>query len=384
MRNNIKLLHQYSFWENFILFYPIKVLFFAEVSGSFTAAMSLFAIQNISSSLFELPTGFLSDKWGRKWVCRAGAFVMLAAFVIYAFANCYEVLFIGAVINGLSWALATGNNSSLLYDSLAELGEKDNYHKEISKNTAILQFSLGLAALIGAGFIFISLRTVMIASIIPAVIAFLITLGLVEPKKQQKAEANILRHTWWSIKYILKHKRLKYITLAETLHYGFNEAAFDFNSVFFKQFIPEWALGIFRSLGHFANSIANYLSFFTAKKIGLRMTIIIGTYLDNIINIISVLLANVLSPFLKVITAFCNGIRDPALDSLIQNDCNEQQRATILSVISLFGSLFYSTCAVFIGILADMTTPYMAMLISYTLALLSNVLFIVALKNKGC
>lgn len=138
----------------------------------------------------------------------------------------------------------------------------------------------------------------------------------------------------------LRHRGLKYITLAETLNYGLNEAAFDFNSVFFKQFVPEWSLGIFRAINHFANSAANYLSCYVSKKISLKMTIILGVFLDNFVNTTSVLVASILSPVIKIMAAFSNGLKDPALDSLIKNDCSEQQRATIISVISLLQCLF--------------------------------------------
>ena len=169
--------------------------------------------------------------------------------------------------------------------------------------------------------------------------------------------------------------------MAETLHYGLNEAAFDFNGVFFKQFVPEWSLGIFRSIGHFANSLGNYLSFFSAKHLGLKSTILLGACLDNFINIISVLAASVWSPIIKIISTFSSGVKEPAVETLFQNDCSEQERATILSIISLFSSLFYSLCAVLIGMLADMTSPFTAMLWAYVLALLSNSIFFFALKN---
>ena len=182
---------------------------------------------------------------------------------------------------------------------------------------------------------------------------------------------------------LVKHKRLSGISLAETLHYGLNEAAFDFNAVFFKQFVPEWSLGIFRSIGHFANSLGNYLSFFAAKRWGLKFTILFGVFFDNFSNIISVLAASVLSPIIKIISTFCSGLKESAEDALIQNDCSEQERATILSIISLFGSLFYSLCAVLIGMLADMTNPYTAMLCFYVLALTSNSIFFIALRHTG-
>lgn len=379
--NNIKYLHWYSFWENFILFYPVKILFFVEVCGNLVQAMSLFAIQNLSITLLEIPTGCLSDKWGRKWVCRAGAAVMLFSFILYAFAGSYLVLAIASVLNGLSWALASGNNRALLYDSMAQIGRKKDYHQEVSKNISLEQLSLAISSLIGMVFVFISLRAVMFASIVPAIIAFAITLKFEEVKRSYDDKNTSLIHIFNSIKHLLKHKRLRGISLAETLHYGLNEAAFDFNGVFFKQFVPEWSLGIFRSIGHFANSLGNYLSFFSAKHLGLKSTILLGACLDNFINIISVLAASVWSPIIKIISTFSSGVKEPAVETLFQNDCSEQERATILSIISLFSSLFYSLCAVLIGMLADMTSPFTAMLCAYVLALLSNSIFFFALKN---
>ena len=383
IENNIKYLHWYSFWENFILFYPVKILFFAEVCGNLVEAMSLFAIQNISITLLEIPTGCLSDKWSRKWVCRAGAAVMLFSFILYAFAESYLILAIASVLNGLSWALASGNNRALLYDSMAQMGRKKDYHQEVSKNISLEQLSLAISSLIGMIFVFISLRAVMLASILPAIIAFAITLQLEEVKKSYKDKSTSLIHIFNSIRHLLKHNRLRGVSLAETLHYGLNEAAFDFNAVFFKQFVPEWSLGIFRSIGHFANSLGNYLSFFSAKHWGLKTTILLGACLDNFINIISVLAASVWSPIIKIISTFSSGLKEPAVETLFQNDCSEQERATILSIISLFSSLFYSLCAVLIGILADMTSPFTAMLWAYILALLSNSIFFFALRKNN-
>ena len=381
IRNNIKYLRWYSFWSCFILFYPIKVLFFAEICGNLVEAMSLFAVQNLSITLLEVPTGCVSDKWGRKWVCCGGAATMLISFVLYAVAHNYFILIVASILNGLSTALASGNNGALLYDSLAQINKKDDYHKEVSKNMSLEQLSLAIGSLLGMVFVFISLRAVMIASIVPAVIAFMITLKLAEPKKVYEDNSTNILHIFNSLKYLLKHKKLRTISLAETLHYGLNEAAFDFNSVFFKQFVPEWSLGIFRSIGHFANSLGNYFSFLSAKRWGIKLTILFGACCDNLNNIISVLIASVWSPVVKIISTFCSGLKEPAEDTLIQDCCSEEERATIFSIISLFGSLFYSLCAVLIGMLADMTSPYMAMLCFYILALMSNSLFFVALKT---
>ncbi len=200
IRNNIKYLRWYSFWSCFILFYPIKVLFFAEICGNLVEAMSLFAVQNLSITLLEVPTGCLSDKWGRKWVCCGGAATMLVSFILYAVAHNYFILIAASILNGLSTALASGNNGALLYDSLAQINKKDDYHKEVSKNMSLEQLSLAIGSLLGMVFVFISLRAVMLASIVPAVIAFMITLKLAEPKKIYEDNSTNILHIFNSLK----------------------------------------------------------------------------------------------------------------------------------------------------------------------------------------
>lgn len=121
--------------------------------------------------------------------------------------------------------------------------------------------------------------------------------------------------------------------------------------------------------------------FLLPKTSGLKSTILFGACLDNFINIISVLAASVWSPIIKIISTFSSGVKEPAVETLLQNDCSEQERATILSIISLFSSLCYSLCAILIGMVADMTSPFDAMLWAYVLALLSNSIFFFALKS---
>lgn len=64
----------------------------------------------------------------------------------------------------------------------------------------------------------------------------------------------------------------------------------------------------------------------------------------------------------------------------MQNEIPNAKRATVLSISSLLNSLVFACSTVFVGALADTFSPYVAMLSAYTLALLSNFLFVYALK----
>lgn len=126
-------MYAYAFINRFVFAFPIKTLFFLEVTGSFMLAMSIFAVQEWSGVLFEIPTGCLSDRWGRRKVAIIGAAARLACFALYAFAPGYAMLFAGAVCYGLSEALASGNNEAILYDSLKEHNQEHLYHSVFAR-----------------------------------------------------------------------------------------------------------------------------------------------------------------------------------------------------------------------------------------------------------
>ena len=54
----------------------------------------------------------------------------------------------------------------------------------------------------------------------------------------------------------------------------------------------------------------------------------------------------------------------------------------IISLMSLGKSLIYALCALFIGIVADLSNPYWALLSAYVLCLLSNWLYQESLKEE--
>jgi len=96
--------------------------------------------------------------------------------------------------------------------------------------------------------------------------------------------------------------------------------------------------------------------------------------LNGVINLTSIFLANVFSPILMSLNSLFYGVGQVAKNKLLQDEFSDKQRATMGSLNSLAGSLFYSIFAVILGILADHLGPKNALLIQYTLGL--SVLFL--------
>src|SRR6187549_747740 len=110
----------FNFLVDFRFFTPVAILYFAQVTGSFASGMMVFSVIMLSAALWEVPTGVLSDRVGRKRTVILGAIASTAAVVFYAIGGSFAALAVGAVLEGLSRALFSGNNDALLYDTLAE------------------------------------------------------------------------------------------------------------------------------------------------------------------------------------------------------------------------------------------------------------------------
>lgn len=380
IKKNVKLLYWYNFFSWFLFAYPVLILFFNEVLDNYTLSMSLFAIQTIACSFFEIPSGMLSDKLGRKKIMIISSIFWLLSFIFYASANGYLMLVVGSILYGLGNAFSSGNDDALLFDTLRDIKAEKKYHKIYSKIFSYSQFGLALASLIGGVIAFYSLRFAVVLSIIPFVIIVIISFMVKEPKVVRQNNFNYKKHFILSLRNLWRNKRLRYISLANSLHYGLNEAAFDFNSIFIKQFVPIWSLGVFRAMGHSINSLGAVFSCYFSKRIGLEKVAVYGYFGDNIANILSVLSANVLTPFIRLFAPLFGGIGNPAANVIMQEEIKNKQRATTLSNISILGSIFYSVFAIFVGALADIFSPYWAMLAAYTLALLSNFFAYISIK----
>ncbi|MDP3733336.1 MAG: hypothetical protein Q8Q91_02225, partial [Candidatus Daviesbacteria bacterium] len=73
VKRNIRLLTWFNFFTDFKLYGPLAIIYFSQVTGSYGLGTSIFSVVMLSSALFEIPTGILSDFLGRKKTLTLGA-----------------------------------------------------------------------------------------------------------------------------------------------------------------------------------------------------------------------------------------------------------------------------------------------------------------------
>ncbi|MEK7141167.1 MAG: MFS transporter, partial [Patescibacteria group bacterium] len=247
---NIRLISWLNFCTDFIFFAPVAILYFAHVTGSYVLGMSIFSVAYVSSAIFEVPTGIVSDLVGRKKTTIFGALCAVLCVIFYAIGGSYWVLILGSLFQGLSRAFYSGNNDALLHDTLREIGKENEYHTYLGKTGSMFQFALAVAAVLGGFMAARSYSLVMWASVVPQIGALLISIYLVEPKKINTESANVLSHLFASLKYFQQSRKLRLLSIVSALRFGLGESGYLLRSAFVAGIWPLWAIGVASSLAN--------------------------------------------------------------------------------------------------------------------------------------
>lgn len=362
LSRNIKLLTWFNFFTDFKLYAPIAIIYFSNITGSFALGMSVFGITQLSAALFEVPTGIFSDYIGRKKTVILGAIFATFSVIFYALGFNFWFLIVGGVFEGISRAFYSGNNDALLYASLAENQKTEEFHIHLGKLSGMFQVALAVSALFGGLLASYSLSLVLWLSVTPQLICIFIALGLVETKALVKQTSNVYSHLKESIKNFMINPKLRLLSIGDILDYGFGEASFQFRSAFVNSVWPLWAVGIPQMISNILGAVGFFVSGKVINRFGFTKIILKGYILNRVVGILSFAYVTIFSPLLMTITSFFYGINQTSKNTLMQKEFTNKQRATMASLNSLAGSLFFATVAYFMGFVADKLTPGNALL----------------------
>ncbi|MFH0740067.1 MAG: MFS transporter [bacterium] len=374
LKKNIKLLGWFNFFTDFVFFAPVAIIYFQKVTGSFALGMSIFSVAYVSSAIFEVPTGVISDLLGRKKTIVLGAACSAICIALYAVGISYWFLFLGALFQGLSRAFYSGNNDALLMDTLKEAGQEKEYHSHLGKISAMFQIALAIAAVLGSLMAAKSFALVMWASVLPQVCAFVIALRIKEPQVHTRQSGNIFLHIKESLRQFKINNKLRLVTIASALRFSMGESSYFLRQAFFKTLWPLWALGIPQMMGNICGAFSYYFSGKVINKFGLLKVLNFEIISNRIVNFIAIIFPTVASPVLMASTSLTFGVGSVATNSLLQKEFTDKQRATMGSLNSLAGNILFGIFAVLLGYIADKTGLIMALIISQ-IALLVPLIF---------
>jgi len=363
MWRNIKLLALFNFFIEFSFYFPIAIIYFSRVSGSYALGMSIFSITMFSSALFEIPTGIFSDFIGRKKTIMFGAISVMCAVICYAIGGTYSMLVTGAILEGLGRSFFSGNNDAFLHDILSESKQEHKYHEFLGKLSSIEQIGLALVAITGSIIAQWSFALVMWLSVIPKILNVIISLLFTEPKSHTRRDGNIFRHFHTSLRYFQNNYKLRLLSMNSSLGYALGESSYFFRGIFINTVWPIWAIGFINGLSSIGAAISFFVSGKIINKFGFKKPLIFESLYNRVVNLTALVFPTVISPLLMSTTSITYGVGTTAKNTLMQNAFTSEQRATMGSLNSLFGSILFALVSILLGFAADKTSPRTALII---------------------
>ncbi len=359
---NIRLFYLYNFLLDFRPYAALGIVYFARESGSYAAGMAVFGIATISSAVLEIPLGLVSDTMGRKLTLVLGTLFGVLSLAGFAFGGEYWVFALAAALGGAAGAMFSGNNNALLHESLEVLDREKDFHEYLGKTSSMFQFALATSAVLGGIIGARSLRLMMAVSIIPQILALVISVFFSDmgafirtteetdaPATERKPFGELTR----AFRLFIRNPSLRRISLAKAWGNAFGEGAYQFQAAFIAQVLPIWAIGFVKTLGNLTAALSFRYSGAVIRRFGPLACALFGRIYGRVLVIASLIWVTKLSPFIMSLGGLMFGVQSVAEETLMQKEFSSSLRATMGSIASLLGSLLFAAASILIGLIAD-------------------------------
>lgn len=150
MTKNIALFPWFKFCQSLLFWQATWFLYFQQELSA-AEAILLYAVYDIGTTLFEVPSGYLSDRLGRRLTLAISAVAGFGGAVLLALGDGFMTFALGQVLLGVSAAFASGTDSAFLYESLAADGRQGEIEREELRAWRYAFVALAISAVVGGG-----------------------------------------------------------------------------------------------------------------------------------------------------------------------------------------------------------------------------------------
>ncbi|MEM6402237.1 MAG: MFS transporter [Cyanobacteria bacterium P01_D01_bin.116] len=347
---------------------PVIILFYQNNGLSFEQSLLLKTILSLSIFIFEIPSGYFADIFGRKACLVLGGLVWILGLLFYCFQTSFTAFAIAEILSGLAMSLISGANTALGFDSLVKINQEQNYRHVEGRLGAIAGIAEAICGLVGGLVAARNLVYPFYLQTICILLYFLIALTLVEPNLPQSSinsfpagnnksikQAINHREIWEAIRFsLLVNQKVKWLILfsanfgiATFLVVWLSQADMQSRGLEVSSFGYAWAaFHLIMSFASFkATSIENLWG---TKKVFLSLVILLG------LSYIFLGLINQLWGIIFIaLIYFSRGIRSPLVLNCINQNLPSSIRATALSINSFMFRFGFVVIAPIVGWITD-------------------------------
>lgn len=344
---NVALYPWFKFLQNLLFWQATWFLFFqSELSAA--QAVLIYVFYDLATTLLEVPSGYFSDRVGRRITLIISSLAGLLAALMQAFGSEFWVFALAQAALGMHMAFNSGTDSSLLYESLAEAGREDEIEEHELRAWRFGFAALALSAVTGGAMALIGLRVPYIATAAAFILVLLIVLRFREPALHHRVESEMAR--LGALKITFRKPVLLWLFGLTALMYGFSHLPFIFGQPFILQALERLNLAANAPL--VSGSVTAFMmlvSLFTSwlaptirKRIGLAGILLLAFAMQIGLVAGLALTSSALAIALLLLRMVPDSFSTAFVKARVQRELPDEVRATYLSIKSLVARILFA------------------------------------------
>ncbi len=352
---NIALFPWFKFLQNLVFWQAVWFLYFqSELSAA--EAILLYAVYDVSTTALEVPSGYMSDRLGRRITLVASALVGLAGTVLLGLGGGFAMFALGQALLGAGSAFASGTDSALLFESLSAAEREDEIEAQELRAWRFAFVGLALSSVLGGSLALIDGALPFLASAIAFAGVVLVAAGFGEPKHSERdlpQGAELVR--LGSLRAALTEPVLAWLFALAVLMYVFSHVLFVFGQPFILQALAEtgWqqdaplVSGTVSALMMLVSVAASLFAPALRRGLGLPLVLLFAFGLQIALSGTLALTDSALAIAVLFLRMVPNSLSRPFILARIQPMLRDDSRATYLSLQSFAARLILAASLYF-------------------------------------
>jgi MFS family permease len=365
MSRNIRLAQWIYFCTRFHLYIHIYALVL-QSRGLTLAGISLLE-SIVIGTLFvmEVPTGIIADKIGRKWSVTAALVLLMGGETLFLFSRTLPILLIFTTIcTGTGFAFMSGAMEALIYDSLPEANREQTMQQVMGRYHSLGQIAFFLSPVVGALILGgLSPERVDMAiglTVLALAVGVGLCLFLREPAAPWRSGhvgmLTIIRRSAGEVRRLPQLRRFILFCLLTSTFTGTLITTLAAPHLTRNQVDPAW-IALALSLGSLLAAFTQRHAYRVERWLGFRRAMLLLSFIPGIAYLLLAIITGSTAWLVIVWLYGTNDMRAPLVSAYHNTLIASENRATTLSLISMFNSLFIAIAAPLYAALATYSLP---------------------------
>jgi len=354
IKTNIVKIYLYRLLSEFWLIVPVLIPFFYKNNLTMTHVFIVQSSYMATMLILEIPSGYFSDRLGRRITLILGALFLPLGLTLYAFSTMMWQFICAEILLAVAASMRSGTDSALLYDSLQYLKKETSYMAKEGRADLFARIGSSSSSLAGGILGTMSLILPFYINIISGLLLVIISLTIKDvPTTHIKTDGNPFQGIASTIKFTAQHRGIRSVILYSSFIFSTGLISLWLYLKFYKESqLPLAVHGIlFAAFGLLSGFGAAQSHKINKRLRGMRTfgpPILIG-----IILIVVSLFTGIIPSIISVCHGFFWGYTGPLVFDYINKRISSEIRATVLSINNMIGSLFFVITSPLIGLLSD-------------------------------